>query len=374
MKILHVIHSLRIADGGPPRIAAGLCRSLARLGHDVTVIATSGQEPDMEQLGLAGVPGLNALALPADQSLSSFVQSQAPPFDVVHFHGVWNVKATKLAAALRRAGTPYVVMPHGMLDFWSMAQKRLKKTIYFRLFEGRMLAGASKLHLANRYELDAVTALGVRTAYFALPNGVDAEEFEHLPEPGTFRRRLAQPEGTLISYMARIHHKKGADLLVPAFCRLAPKYPQATLVVAGPDNGLQPQLEAHVRETGLEERVVFPGMLGGADRLALLRDSDIFTLPSRQEGHPMSVVEAAFVGKACLVTEECHVPELAEARAAHFVELSVESVEAGLRRLLDDPDHCTDLARRAQQYAREHYTWTAIAKALAGEYEAIRGG
>ncbi len=374
MKILHVIHSLRIAEGGPPRIAAGLCRYLARLGHEVTVLGTSGQEPDAKQLGLEGISTLRALATPPGQTPTSFVAAEAPAFDVVHFHGVWNTQATKLAGLLRQKGTPYVIMPHGMLDFWSMAQKRLKKTIYLRLFEGRMLSGAAKLHLGNHYELKAIEALGIKTPHFILPNGVDAEEFETLPEAGAFRRRLTHPQGTLVSYLARIHYKKGADLLVPAFCRVAKDFPEATLVVAGPDNGLQAELEAHVKATGRGEQVLFPGMLDGEDRLALLQDTDIFTLPSRQEGHPMSIVEAAYMGKPCLATQECHVPELEEAKAAEFVELTVDSVEAGLRRLLEDEGHRRTLAERARAYAREHWTWSTISKTLAQEYESIRPG
>jgi glycosyltransferase involved in cell wall biosynthesis len=371
MKILHVIHGMRVADGGPPRVAAGLGRSLARGGHEVLILASNGVEPDREQLGLVGIEGLRCEAVTPHKPLADHVFTADPRHDIVHIHGVWNPAATRLASRLRAADVPYIVMPHGMLDHWSMAQKRLKKRVYLALFERKMLEGAARLHALNQPEYDAIADLGIRTPHFILPNGVDAEEFENLPPAGTFRRRLAHPDGPLVSYLARIHYKKGADLLVPAFCRLAADFPQATLVVAGPDNGLQPELEEHVRSTGQQERVLFPGMLGGSERLALLRDTDIFALPSRQEGHPMSIVEAAYVGKACLATKECHVPELEDARAAEFVELTVESVEAGLRRLLDDPAHRQAIAERARAYARGHYTWDAIADALAQEYRAI---
>jgi glycosyltransferase involved in cell wall biosynthesis len=373
MKILHVIHGMRVADGGPPRVAAGLGRGLAANGHDVTILATNGLEPDYEQLGLVGVDGLTCLPLPAKRTPADFLRETTPPFELVQFHGVWNPAATRLARRLRAAGVPYLVMPHGMLDRWSMAQKRLKKRLYLALFERKMLDGAARLHALNDPEYEAIADLGIKARHFVLPNGVDPEEFDHLPERGAYRRRLQHPDGPLVSYMARIHYKKGADLLVPAFCKLAPDYPDASLVVAGPDYGLQAELEEVVRRAGLEDRVLFPGMLVGEDRLALLNDTDVFALPSRQEGHPMSIVEAAYVGKPCLATEECHVPELQEAEAAEFVELTIDSVEAGLRRLLGDEAHRRALADRAQAYARAHWTWGSIAAALAREYEAILG-
>jgi len=371
MHILHVIQGMKVAEGGPPRIAAGLGRQLAKLGHQVHILATNGAAPDSDGLGLVGVPNLTCTALSQNQSIQQFYSSANPPFDIVHFHGIWNPTATRLASYLRKKKHPYVIMPHGMLDYWSLSQKRLKKKVYLELFERRMLNGATLLHVGNEHEHNAISDLGIRTEYFVLPNGVDPEEFDNLPPTGTFLKTLGQPAKPLISYLARIHFKKGADLLVPAFCRLAGDFPEAVLVIAGPDQGLQASLEQEVEKAGIAERVIFPGVLKGEQRLALLRDSDIFCLPSRQEGHPMSIVEAAYVGIACLATEECHVPELRKAEAAEFVELTVESVEQGLRHLLTDAEHRERVANRAREYARSHYTWRSIAERLADHYRDV---
>ncbi len=371
MKVLHVIEGMRVADGGPPRVVAGLGRELADAGIEVVIICTNRLKPDREALGLENIPNLTCDALPQGVNLMQYVSGAEPAFDIVQFHGVWNLSASRLTSRLRRSGTPYIIMPHGMLDYWSMAQKKLKKRIYLELFERRALNGAAKLYVLNEDEYGPIAKLGVTSDYFVLPNGVDSEEFDHLPPAGSYRESIGRPAEPLLSYMARIHYKKGADLLVPAFCQLAEDYPDAVLVIAGPDYDLQEQLEAVTREASLQDRILFPGMLIGERRLALLRDTDIFCLPSRQEGHPMSVVEAAYVGAACLVTEACHVPELREADAAEFVELSVESIEQGLRRLIGDKTHRAGIAERAQTYARAHYTWKTIAQRLAEHYEQI---
>jgi glycosyltransferase involved in cell wall biosynthesis len=368
MRIVHVISGLRLADGGPPRIAAGLARSLAQLDHEVLIIATNRLEPETAALNLEDVPGVTCTALPPGKSLTGFLLDGSHEFDIVHFHGVWNPAATRLSAHLRRRSIPYVVMPHGMLDHWSMSQKRLKKLVYLAFFERRALNGAAALHLANQHERESTAHLDISAPSFLLPNGVNPDEFDDMPKGGSFRFRFDEPAGTLLSYMARLHHKKGADLLVPAFCRLAREFPEAALVIAGPDEGLLPALERVVAKAGCEDRVQFPGLLQGDERLALLADTDIFCLTSRQEGHPMSVVEAAYVGLPCLLTHECHMPELSENDAAEFAELTVDSVEAKLRILLSDTSRRRAIAVQALDYAQNHYTWPSIAEQLSRYY------
>lgn len=371
MRILHAISGLRVADGGPPRVAVGLGAELARLGHDVTLLATNGLPVEHEPLGIVETDRLTAVTLDAGQTLPALFEAAKPAYDIVQFHGVWHVTATRFASYLRRHGVPYLVMPHGMLDRWSMAQKRLKKQIYLALFERRMLNGAARIHALTEMERKVDGELGITAPHFVLPNGVDPEEFDNLPEPNSYRSTLDRPASPLLTYMARIHHKKGADLLVPAFCRVAADFPDALMVIAGPDYGLQEQLVSQAREAGCEDRILFPGMVTGDERLALLRDTDIFCLPSRQEGHPMSIVEATYVGAACLATDPCNVPELKECDGALFVDLTVDSIADGLRTLIADEARRAEIAANGQRYARGHYTWPSIANQLAEHYERI---
>jgi glycosyltransferase involved in cell wall biosynthesis len=64
---------------------------------------------------------------------------------VHHFHGLWDLAHSRLAAQLRKQGRPYVVSPHGMLEPWAFRHRRWKKLPYFWLIEHRFLAGARAL-------------------------------------------------------------------------------------------------------------------------------------------------------------------------------------------------------------------------------------
>ena len=105
-------------------------------------------------------------------------------------------------------------------------------------------------------------------------------EIVGLPHRGELRTRLGlADERPIVLFLGRLHHKKGLDLLVPAFATGAP--PEAVLVVAGPnEGGAREGLTAAAEALGIADRLVFTGMLDRRDRLLALVDADLFVLPS----------------------------------------------------------------------------------------------
>src|SRR6185312_16437421 len=94
-------------------------------------------------------------------------------------------------------------------------------------------------------------------------------------------------------YMGRIHEKKGCDLLLEAFGRLAAVNPDLDLVIAGSGrDGLPSKLKAQAVRFGIASRVHWPGMIRGDLKWGALRACQAFVLPSHQENFGISVVEA----------------------------------------------------------------------------------
>lgn len=373
MKILHVIGHLDVDQGGPPRVCLGLCKALAAMGHEVTILSHTVRGWQEKDLAVTDVPG--SLRIVEAQSLGSCLRTGARLLrtaDVVHFHGLWIPAMTVLSHACIRSGKPYVLAPHGSLNPWALRQKYWKKRLYLALVEARALTGAGALHLLNEDEVNGARAAGIRGRYFVLPNGVSPSDWSQLPSPGQFRRCYPATFGkTLITFMARLHHGKGVDLLVDAFASLAANFPEAFVVLAGPDYGMRDRLIEMATRRSVEQRILLPGTVTGAERLALLQDTDVFVLPSHQEGHPMSVVEAAYLGKALLITPHCHCEDLCHGVAAEVVPATKDGVEAGLRRLLEDESYRIRLGRQASVVASEVYVWEKIAVRLVDSYRSL---
>ena len=113
-------------------------------------------------------------------------------------------------------------------------------------------------------------------------------------------------------FLSRIHRKKGCDLLLEAFARLAQANPDLDVVIAGPDpDGLQPQLEARARVLGIDQRVHWTGMLAGDEKWGAFQAALGFVLPSHQENFGVATVEALACGVPVLISDKVNIwPEI----------------------------------------------------------------
>jgi glycosyltransferase involved in cell wall biosynthesis len=105
---------------------------------------------------------------------------------------------------------------------------------------------------------------------------------------------------------------KGQDVLIRAFAQLLKGGMDVRLRMIG-DGKLRPDLEALAHSLGCREAVEFVGQVtAGKAIFEQLDASDVFVLPSRQEGLPRAMVEAMARGLPCIGSRVGGIPELLE--------------------------------------------------------------
>jgi glycosyltransferase involved in cell wall biosynthesis len=387
MKILHVIQSLDPAGGGPPMVAARLAAAQAALGCDVRIL--SYPEPDAQTriaAALSTIPKFNAVKLQQVAPLSKgelFLPRRArgrieraiAEFDILHLHGVWNPLIFAVGRRAAKDSKPFVLTPHGMLDPWSLRQKRWKKRLALAMGYRRMLNHAAFLHFLNADERDLAERLHFTSPTRVLPNGIFLEELDPLPEKGAFRAAMPQVAGArLILFLSRLHYKKGLDFLADAFDIVARQFPDAHLVVAGPDDGAKAPFEAQIARLGIADRVHLVGPIYGAQKLAALRDCDCFCLPSRQEGFSLAVTEAMACQAPVVISTQCHFPEVKQAGAGIIVELNAQAIAAALAAVLRDPVAARQMGQSGRDLVVSRFTWPKVAKEMIDNYRQALGG
>jgi glycosyltransferase involved in cell wall biosynthesis len=165
-----------------------------------------------------------------------------------------------------------------------------------------------------------------------------------------------------IGSLGRLDRVKGYDLLLAALVAL----PQARLVVLG-DGGERAALERQARELGVADRVQLPGW--DPDPRRRLPEWDVFCLPSRSEGFPLSIVEAMLAGLPVVATRVGSVAEaVQDGRTGLLVEKDdVDGLVAALGELTD-PVRRRELGDAARAHAAEHFTVGAMAAAYRDLY------
>ena len=177
---------------------------------------------------------------------------------------------------------------------------------------------------------------------------------------------LESEEQSYLLYFGRTDvHTKGLDVLVQAFARIAPDYPELQLKIAGRGSLSQVELlKRLVRESGVAGRIDVLGEVDEERKGELLRQALLVCAPSRYEGWCIAAVEAAAAGKAVLGTWIDGLKDaVRDGETGILVEAGhAEHLAQGMRSLLDDPSRRQALGESGREWARS-FDWDRIALA-----------
>jgi len=375
MSILHVISSLSPRDGGPPEVTRQLAVAYAQ--NDARMEILCNDDPNAPFLKnfpcpvhAVGQRWLGKYSL--SPRMWKWLKQNAQRFDGIVIQGLWTFPGLAARAAARRAGKRYAVFPHGSLDPWfknTYPLKHIKKLIYWPI-QYPVLRDAEAVLFTSSLEPGLALESFRPNQWNAVlypqgicePEGIPAAQIELLYQT------LPQLRGRrFLLFMGRLHVKKGCDLLVEAFSRVAAEYPDVDLVVAGPDQqGFQAKLQHITVERGIGNRVHWPGLIGGDLKWGALRAAEAFILPSHQENFGLVVAESLAAGRPVLTTNKVNIwPEVLEDGAALIEDDTLEGTERLLRGWLGlSPRQRGEMTDRAYPCYASRYTMRRAAEMM----------
>ncbi len=399
MHLVHFIKWLRLRDGGTVRAVLDLCSGLAERGHTVTALSCddSGVPDSWRDPPKSGLPrsvvirladplwerGGRTMESATRDTLTQYlprasVRAAAEVLrgaDGLHLHGVWANCNHQLARLAHRAGVPYTISPHGMLDDWSMSQGAAKKKLHLSLLSRKTLHHARAVHCTAQAELDQAKSHFPNGRGVVIPLLFDAAAFGALPGQGPARGAFPAlaSEWPKVLFLSRLHAKKGVDLLIRALGSSARLGAPFTLLLAGPSDppDYADSLRTLAREEGVAEHVHFLGMVTGPLKLSLYQAADVFALPTSQENFGYVLYEALACGLPVITTRGVDIwPELQASGGASIVEREERAVRTAIRALLDDPEARQRMGESGRIWALRHLDREATLDA----YEAMYAG
>lgn len=328
---------------------------------------TGGAEISLAHLVAAADPALRIDVLGVDEAVATRVAAGrpdarvvvAPPArhpallarlrpDVVHANlAVPWAAAPTLAAALALPRARVVAVQQLPLRTVALPVWLRTRALLRRLDAHVAVGEASCRRMEDFY------ALG-RGSVVSVPNCVP----DVVPRSGTAR----PPDAPLVvGSLGRLDAVKGYDVLWRALARS----PGVRAVVIGEGAG-RPELERLARELDVADRVELPGWSDAP--AAALPGFDVFCLPSRSEGFPLSIIEAMLAGLPVVATRVGSVAELvADGRTGLVVERDdVDGLVDVLSRLRD-----SGLRARLGAAGRERALASYTVEHMARAYEQL---
>lgn len=265
--------------GGGQRVAAGVAEALVAAGHAIG-LAVPSDGPAVRWFSDAGAEFelVDLLTLRRPSGIVGAARFFSR-YDLVYSHT--SVPGIILAdAAARRARVPHVIHQHTHPYFSGRAgARRLQRMLYARAARRAQTIAVAQ-HVA-----DATSAAGAPPArVVVIPNGVD------IPPLAV---EQARRRAITIGMLGRLDHAKGIDVFLDAIEHIETQA-RFALGTPTPENELGHLL--HRRANALDVTVSAPA---SADFLGSV---DIVAVPSRAEGHPLTLMEAMARGKPVVAT------------------------------------------------------------------------
>lgn len=390
MKILTVTpyYWPAFTHGGPTFSLYHLNKALARKGLDITVYTTdldlNDRVPVNKEINTEGVKITYfsftnlfkfiahsgwQFSLPLTRALKKNLNN----FDLIYISTVWNYSTAAAAYYSRLYRKPYCIAPRGMLYPDLFYKKIWKKGIYYWLILGKAMKNTAAIHYTTEDESQKTHSFfSLKNRSMIIPNGIDLSEFSCLSDRGKLSARyLHLKDKKVILFLGRINWKKGLDILVDAFARLARDSDDVHLLIAGGDEErYSRRVKRWIRKHGMnyadyalnhkdseeKARVTFTGMLIGEEKLEAFRGSDIFVLPSYSENFALSVVEAMASRLPVVISNKVGLyNEIKRNNAGIIVETNAESLYQGIKLLLDNSDLKEEIAINGRKLAEEQY-------------------
>lgn len=126
-----------------------------------------------------------------------------------------------------------------------------------------------------------------------IPNVIELDSY-----PYKIRRRVSPK----LLWMRSFHPVYNPEMAIKAFSSVRKKNPEATLVMAGVDKGLESKMKSMAHDTGLQDAIRFPGFLNLRAKITEFSDADIYLHTNRIDNMPVSIVEACAMGLPVVAT------------------------------------------------------------------------
>lgn len=313
--------------GGAEKVLSYLAAALAAEGAEVTVLTSR-------------MPGLNLPAseeLPIEPASAGIGHGPSPRGRLtierlatsrLRFWGTWRYMsnlarwfehhpvdlayvsmlkhdAYVAVAAGRKLGFPVVLRPEGAGATGDIAWQSWGR---FGRAIGRRCREASAFVAISRAIEDELRTAWLTGTMRAARNEIESRESAERPRivsipngvpvpSAAWQRRPGWREAPRAAFVGRLAPEKGLDTLIDAWPAVRAVYPAARLILIG-DGPERPALEARARSLEMKPGPDSPVELPGSadDVITVLRDVDLFVLPSREEGMSIALLEAMALG------------------------------------------------------------------------------
>lgn len=345
--------------GGAERMCETLTYELIKKGHRVIVVSLySIRTMITERLENNGVEiryleKRNGFDLKCIKKLKKIIKEENP--DIIHTH-LYSLKYAVFATLFKKNKIVHTI--HNVAKEESSRADRFFNKFWFK--RGKVvpvaLSTIVKKTILDEYKIK-------NRLVPIIFNGIDLTDSIKKTDYDIHNGRF------VFIHVGRFSSQKNHILLVGAFSRLLIKHSNCFLVLVG-DGELRKNIENHVKELGIDDKVSFLGLRN--DISSLMHNSDAFVLPSLYEGIPMTLIEAMASGLPIVATDVGGVSEMISNSVEGILcEVNSNALYESMNYLVSDKSFRERIGCNAQKKAISCFSSTKMAESYSSLYKCV---
>ncbi|MDQ0190827.1 glycosyltransferase family 4 protein [Alicyclobacillus cycloheptanicus] len=301
-------------------------------------------------------------------------------YDLIHTH---DILSTRALWRVKPKNVPLVATIHGILatEYVNAGEITTRDSLRWQYavaeeYYGHLSSDATivptnwqKTQLSKYYQVPS-------EKINVIPYGMNLypflQQLEYDPYPPLTETKPSDDK-TIIVCPARLVPEKDHQTLIEALAQIHDTRDDFECWLIG-DGHLRYELELQAKRLGVRDRIVFFGARW--DVPAFLRLSDIVVLPSIQDMHPYTLMEAQVAGKPCVASNAGGIPEVVRDRQTGLIFEMGNSRQLAnhLMELMDDPRLAYTLGQNAKKWATVQYASATLFERTMKIYEQVLAG
>lgn len=383
IKILRIIARLNV--GGPAKHVALLTEGLKNERHSSLLIYGSLDKGEGDMSYLIKKDDIKSIFIPelvrrldpirdfiAFIKILSIIKKEKP--DIVHTHTAKAGTIGRIAAALSRVPvkihTFHGHIFYGYFDKWSTA---------FFLWVERMLSYFTDCIIVisdnQKDELLIKYKIGTRQKYRVINLGLDLQRFSYttMKQNGFREKHRFKEDEILVGMIGRLVPVKNHRMFIRIIKHVRAYIPEEVFdrvkfVIVG-DGPEKESLVGYAKSQGVSERIVFTGWI--EDMAEVYSDIDIVALTSKNEGTPLSLIEALASGRPVISTDVGGVRDLIGNTGILVDEGDEAAFSQNLSELIRSPDMRREIGLKGRGVVMEKFSKENLISQIEKLYEEL---
>lgn len=304
--------------------------------------------------------------------------------DVFEAHAVSGYGIPK-AIKKRDIKKPFIHTIHGVLaDEYEQARKSMYQSLRDRIanlfmkhlakLEAETAKNASAIVTISKYSVEKIQLYyGVNPNKIQIvPNGVDIEVFKPSENQTALKQQFNLEKEPCVLFVGNLIPRKGLPFLVEAAKKVVKQQPDTKFLIAG-EGPLKNQLINSIQEANLSVNFTFLGRINEKLLPSLYNCTDVFVLPSIQEGQGIVLLEAQASGKPVVAFDIGGVKETVQNGETGLLVKQEESdaLADALIKLLNDKNLREIMGANGRKFIVENYTWDICAQKMLKVYREV---